>query len=95
VNPNPAVGVAPSAPATSQQAAWVGPLIASMTLGLAPMFPEPHIVGKIRWIAGGAVGMSAVDWGDFLMHGAPWALLAWTLVQTWAPRAQGAQTGRS
>ena len=47
----------------------------SLTLGLAPFFPEPHIIGKIRWIMGGANGMSLMDWGDFLMHGTPWILL--------------------
>jgi hypothetical protein len=45
--------------------------LGSLTLGLAPFLPEPHLVGKIRWVAGGAVGMTVVDWGDLLMHGAP------------------------
>ena len=47
------------------------PLIASLTLGLAPFFPEPHLFGKVRWIMGGANGMQLVDWFDFIMHGAP------------------------
>ncbi|WP_342663114.1 hypothetical protein [Rudanella lutea] len=34
--------------------------------------PEPHLLGKLRWVLGGAVGMQLVDWGDLLMHGAPW-----------------------
>jgi hypothetical protein len=40
--------------------------------------PEPHLVGKVRWVAGGAVGMTAMDWGDLLMHGAPvvWLIAA-------------------
>jgi hypothetical protein len=46
-----------------------------LTLGLAPFFPEPHIVGKIRWIAGGAVGMQAIDWWDTFQHGFPFLLL--------------------
>ena len=50
-------------------------VLLSLTLGLAPFFPEPHIWGKLRWIAGGAVGMQTVDWLDFLFHGAPWILL--------------------
>lgn len=49
--------------------------IASLTLGLAPFTPEPHIWGKLTWILGGANGMQAMDWFDFLMHGAPWFLL--------------------
>jgi hypothetical protein len=57
-------------------AAWVGPaLVASLTLGLAPFAPEPHVIGKLRWVAGGAVGMTAMDWGDLVLHGAPWCLL--------------------
>lgn len=50
-------------------------LMLCLTLGLAPFFPEPHIWGKLRWVAGGAVGMKLMDWGDFLMHGLPWVLL--------------------
>ncbi|MFN4144885.1 MAG: hypothetical protein ACK4GN_03605 [Runella sp.] len=53
---------------------WKIWLVASLTLGLAPFFPEPHLFGKIRWIAGGAVGMKAMDWFDFLLHGTPWLL---------------------
>ena len=49
--------------------------VLSVTLGLLPFGPEPHIVGKIKWIAGGAKGMQPVDWFDALMHGAPWLLL--------------------
>jgi len=44
-------------------------------LGLAPFFPEPHIVGKIKWIAGGAVGMKLIDWFDTVLHGFPFLLL--------------------
>lgn len=49
--------------------------IASLTLGLAPFFPEPHIWGKIKWIAGGANGMGFMDWYDVILHGTPWILL--------------------
>jgi len=54
---------------------WKMTLIACATLGLAPFFPEPHIWGKLKWIAGGAVGMQPMDWFDTLMHGFPWLLL--------------------
>ena len=50
-------------------------LLACLTLGLAPFFPEPHIIGKIRWVAGGANGMVAMDWLDLFFHGTPWLLL--------------------
>jgi hypothetical protein len=54
---------------------WKLMAMMSLTLGLAPFLPEPHIVGKIQWILGGAKGMQLMDWGDFLMHGTPWILL--------------------
>ena len=52
----------------------------SLTLGLAPFFPEPHIWGKLQWIIGGAVGMKALDWFDFIFHGAPWFMLIGLLI---------------
>ncbi len=55
-------------------------VIGSLTLGLAPFFPEPHIWGKLLWIMGGAVGMKAWDWFDFIFHGAPWFMLIGLLI---------------
>ncbi|AEI52195.1 hypothetical protein [Runella slithyformis] len=57
-------------------------LMASLTLGLAPFLPEPHLFGKIRWIMGGAVGMKPMDWFDFVLHGTPWVLLIRALTVT-------------
>lgn len=54
---------------------WSFVIIISLTLGLAPFVPEPHIWGKLRWIAGGAKGMQPIDWFDTLLHGLPWLLL--------------------
>lgn len=57
-----------------------GLLLGSLTLGLAPFVPEPHLVGKLRWVLSGAVGMTPLDWGDLALHGLPWAgLLAYTI----------------
>ena len=56
-------------------------LLASLILGLAPFTPEPHIVGKIRWVAGGAVGMQGIDWFDLVLHGTPWLFLIFVLGQ--------------
>lgn len=50
-------------------------LILCLTLGLAPYFPEPHLWGKLKWVAGGAVGMQPMDWFDLLFHGLPFLLL--------------------
>lgn len=61
---------------------WKLWLAASLTLGLAPFLPEPHLLGKIRWIMGGAVGMQPMDWFDFVLHGTPWVLLIRAVVVT-------------
>lgn len=58
---------------------WLGDrlvyiLAIALTLGLAPFNP-PHIIGKIEWLIGGAVGMKAEDWFDLFFHGIPWVLL--------------------
>ena len=54
---------------------WRTVILLCLTLGLAPFFPEPHIWGKLRWVAGGAKGMAGMDWFDLLFHGLPWILL--------------------
>ena len=59
-----------------------------LTLGLAPFSPEPHLVGKVRWVAGGGQGMGAIDILDLLMHGLPWGLLVALVVVDLARRAR-------
>lgn len=54
---------------------WKLVILLCLALGLAPFFPEPHIWGKIRWIAGGANGMAFMDWFDVVLHGFPFILL--------------------
>jgi len=54
---------------------WRLIILLCLTLGLAPFFPEPHILGKIKWILGGANGMRLMDWFDVLLHGFPFILL--------------------
>jgi hypothetical protein len=67
------------------------PLLAALTLGLAPFFPEPHVIGKLRWMVGGAVGMTAVDWFDLVLHGAPWVwLLVAAVLELWRAPADRA-----
>lgn len=61
---------------------WKFILLACLSLGLAPFYPEPHLLGKLRWVAGGAVGMQAMDWFDLIWHGLPWLLLLrWVLLK--------------
>lgn len=54
---------------------WSVVLILCLTLGLAPFVPEPHLWGKIKWVMGGAIGMTMMDWFDLLFHGIPYLLL--------------------
>lgn len=56
-------------------------LVASLTLGLAPFFPEPHLWGKLKWLAGGGAGMQLMDYFDLVMHGAPWMVLIYLLLK--------------
>ncbi len=50
-------------------------ILACLLLGLAPFYPEPHLFGKLRWLAGGGKGMAMMDWFDLVWHGWPWVLL--------------------
>jgi len=43
-------------------------IIAGLFFGFSPV-NEPHLFGKIQWVAGGAVGMKTMDWLDLAMHG--------------------------
>lgn len=49
-------------------------IIAALTLGLAPFFPEPHIWEKLKMLAGGSL-TRPLDIFDLVLHGAPWLLL--------------------
>jgi len=57
-------------------------IMLSLTLGLAPFFPEPHIWGKLKWVVGGANGMTAMDYFDLVLHGTPWVFLMVQLMKT-------------
>jgi len=65
---------------------WRIILLLCLTLGLAPFFPEPHIWGKLKWIAGGAVGMKPMDWVDVFLHGFPFILLLRLVILKWIPK---------
>lgn len=68
---------------------YLAVVLACLTLGLAPFSPEPHIVGKIRWVLGGAKGMAAVDWWDTIQHGLPWLVLIYFIVQDLLAKRKG------
>ena len=49
-------------------------VIASLTLGLAPFAPEPHVWEKLKMLASGELHRP-IDIFDLVLHGAPWLLL--------------------
>ena len=49
-------------------------IVLSLFLGLAPFFPEPHIVEKIRLLMSGELS-KMIDIFDLFLHGTPWLLL--------------------
>ena len=49
-------------------------IVMSLTLGLAPFFPEPHLFEKIKMLANGELH-KPIDIFDMLMHATPWLLL--------------------
>jgi hypothetical protein len=55
-------------------------ILLCLTLGLAPFFPEPHLWGKIKWVLGGGIGMTLLDWFDLFFHGFPFILLIRLLI---------------
>ncbi len=49
-------------------------VIASLTLGLAPFFPEPHVWQKLKMLVDGSLG-KPLDIFDLVLHGSPWVIL--------------------
>lgn len=68
---------------------WRIVILLCLTLGLAPFMPEPHLIGKIRWIAGGGTGMGAQDYFDVLLHGLPFILLIRLAILKLKPNSTG------
>ena len=56
-------------------------IIACLTLGLAPFFPEPHVWEKIKMLFAGELSRP-IDIFDFVLHAAPWVLLLMKVVKT-------------
>jgi hypothetical protein len=54
---------------------WPVAVVLCLTLGLAPFFPEPHIVEKLRFVAQGRLS-KPIDIFDLLMHALPFVLVA-------------------
>ena len=54
---------------------WNLVIIACLTLGLAPFFPEPHIWEKLKMLFAGTLHRP-IDIFDFAMHGLPFLVAA-------------------
>ncbi|MFM1863810.1 MAG: hypothetical protein RLZ26_2332 [Pseudomonadota bacterium] len=61
--------------------------LAALSLGLAPFFPEPHIVEKLRMLFAGTL-VRPIDIFDLLWHALPFGLLALKLARG-HPRGKG------
>lgn len=55
-------------------------IFVSLTLGLAPFVPEPHVLEKLKMLAGGELSRP-LDIFDLFLHGTPWVLLILKLVR--------------
>ena len=53
---------------------WLPLIIGALALGLAPFFPEPHLVEKTRMLFNGTL-VKPMDIFDLIMHAALPALL--------------------
>lgn len=54
---------------------WEILIIGSLTLGLAPFYPEPHLIEKLRMLVQGSLSRP-IDIFDLFLHGAfPFLLL--------------------
>ena len=59
---------------------WSLLVIGSLTLGLAPFLPEPHLVEKLKMLAAGSL-QRPIDIFDLFLHGAAPALLTLRLLR--------------
>lgn len=55
-------------------------VLACLTLGLAPFFPEPHIWEKLKMLVAGNL-TKPMDILDMVMHAAPFVVLVLKLVR--------------
>lgn len=53
---------------------WKLWLFAVFSLGITPVYPEPHLLEKARWLATGSIHLAPTDWFDFFFHLVPWCL---------------------
>jgi len=56
--------------------------IITIPLALAPFYPEPHLIEKLRLLFSGQL-VSLIDNADLVMHGTPLLILLLKLVRTY------------
>ena len=64
---------------------WDLLIIGSLTLGLAPFVPEPHLFEKIRMLIQGTL-VRPIDIFDLIMHGALPLLLLIKIIHSLLPK---------
>ncbi|MCS7100700.1 MAG: hypothetical protein NZL99_03280 [Burkholderiaceae bacterium] len=71
--------------------AWLDPIplwliaLVALWMALAPFYPEPHLVEKLRMLVQGALSRP-IDIFDLFWHSAPLAVLLLKLVRLWQLR---------
>ncbi len=60
-------------------------ILACLTLGLAPFFPEPHLWEKLKMLMAGDL-VRPIDIFDLALHAAPFLVLALKLIRMAALR---------
>ena len=53
---------------------WFMVIVITLTIGLAPFAPEPHVVEKLKMLVAGDLARP-IDIFDLVMHGSPWVLI--------------------
>ncbi len=62
-------------------------LMITLTLGMAPFMPEPHLVEKLKMLFAGQL-RDVKDMFDLVMHGAAPALLILKMVRTLSSKSE-------
>ncbi|MBK8454434.1 MAG: RND transporter [Thiofilum sp.] len=64
---------------------WGLLIVAALTLGLSPFFPEPHLWEKLKMLVAGDL-VKPIDWFDLVLHGTPYVLLLLKLLAQLLPK---------
>ena len=62
---------------------WFMVIVITLTIGLAPFAPEPHVVEKLKMLVAGDLARP-IDIFDLVMHSSPWILLILKTIRQFA-----------